>query len=347
MEYRKLGRTGIDVSAVCLGTMTYGQQNTEAEAHEQLSYAVERGINFIDTAEMYPVPPQAETQGRTEAYIGSWLKARGGRDKLVIATKAAGPSRAGFGHLRGGNTSLTRASLRQAIEDSLKRLQTDYVDLYQLHGPDRPTNMFGIMNYKHDPDENPVPIDETLAALQELIQEGKIRHAGVSNETAWGVAKFVSLAETRDMPRIASIQNPYNLLNRLYEVGLAEFAHREDVGLLAYSPLGFGALTGKYLNGAKPEGARLTLFTRFMRYSSPVAERMIAAYVALAKQHGLDPVTLALSFVTSRPFVTSNIIGATSVAQLKADIDGGCVTLSDEVLAGIEAIHADTPNPCP
>ncbi|HTH96427.1 MAG TPA: NADP(H)-dependent aldo-keto reductase [Stellaceae bacterium] len=345
MEQRILGRTGLKVSAVCLGTMTFGQQNTEAQAHEQFSCAVDHGINFIDTAEMYPVPPRAETQGRSEAYIGSWLKARGGRDKLVIATKVTGPARQ-FDHLRGGATDLTRANIRQAIEDSLKRLQTDYVDLYQLHWPDRQVNVFGVMNYPYN--ERPsVPIEETLSALSELVQEGKLRHIGVSNETPWGVSQFLNLAETKDLPRIASIQNPYSLLNRLFEVGLSEFAHREGVGLLAYSPLAMGALTGKYLNGARPEDARLTLFTRFLRYSGEAAQRAIAAYVDLARQHGLDPVAMALGFVTSRPFVTSTIVGATSVAQLEADIAGCFTRLPDEVLAGIEAIHADTPNPCP
>jgi aryl-alcohol dehydrogenase-like predicted oxidoreductase len=346
MEYRRLGRTDLKVSAICLGTMTWGEQNSEAEAHEQLGYASEQGINFIDTAEMYPVPPKAETQGRTEAYIGSWLKRRGRRDELVLATKAAGPGN-GLGHVRGGTTRFVEAQLREALEGSLKRLQTDYVDLYQLHWPDRSTNFFGQLGYTPKPEDEGPHIEETLIGLSKLVDAGKIRHIGLSNETPWGVMRFLMAAEKLNLPAVVSIQNPYNLLNRTFEVGLAEIAHREQVGLLAYSPLAFGMLSGKYLNGAQPADGRLTLFERFTRYTNPEGETATAAYVALAREHGLDPAQMALAYVTSRPFVTSNIIGATTMAQLRSDIASLELQLSEEVITGIEAIHRRQPNPCP
>jgi aryl-alcohol dehydrogenase-like predicted oxidoreductase len=330
--------------------MTWGEQNSEREAHAQLDLALAAGINFIDTAEMYPVPPKAETYGRTEQYIGSWLKARGHRDRVIIATKVMGRSD-DLTYVRGGNTRLTRANIGAALDASLKRLQTDYIDLYQLHWPDRRTNTFGKLGYKHDSDDEPVPIEESLAALADLVKAGKVRHIGVSNETPWGVAQFLRLAETRgrrsDWPRIVSIQNPYNLLNRSFEIGLAEFAHREDVGLLAYSPLGFGVLTGKYLDGARPDAARLTLFTRFRRYTGEPGQQATRAYVELARRHGLMPAQMALAYVNTRPFLTSTIIGATTLEQLRDNIASIDLTLSDEVLAGIEAIHAANSNPCP
>lgn len=350
MEFRRLGRTDIRVSLICLGTMTWGEQNSEAEAHAQLDYALERGINFIDAAEMYPVPPRAETAGRTETYIGTWLKARKNRDKVVLATKVAGRGggpRGGFGWLRGDGveaTDLSAKQIRYAVEASLKRLQTDYIDLYQTHWPDRSTNNFGQAGYTHK-EEDTVAIAETVETLSALVKEGKIRAYGVSNETPWGVMEHLRAAENKGLPRLVSIQNPYNLLNRWYEVGLAEFAHREDVGLLAYSPLAMGVLSGKYLGGAKPAGARLTLFTRFTRYSNPQVDRATEAYVALAQKHGLDPAQMALAYVNTRPFVTSNIIGATNLQQLKTDIDSIQVKLTQEVLDGIEAIHRDQPNP--
>ncbi len=343
MQTRPLGRTGLEVSRLCLGTMTFGEQNTEAEAHEQLDRAVAFGVNFIDTAEMYPVPPRAETQGRTEAYVGSWLKARGARDDVIIATKVAGP---GLDHLRGGSR-LTRAQIHQAIDDSLARLQTDYVDLYQLHWPDRRANFFGRLGYEHDEEEDAVALEESLSALQELVQAGKVRAVGLSNETPWGVMHALRLAERQGLPRVASVQNPYSLLNRSFEVGLAEIAHREDVGLLAYSPLAFGKLSGKYLDGARPEGARLTLFERFQRYNTPQAEEATRAYVEIAREHGLDPAQMALAYVNSRSFLTSNIIGATSMAQLESDLESESVRLDDEVLAAIEAVHQRLPNPSP
>jgi aryl-alcohol dehydrogenase-like predicted oxidoreductase len=350
MQYRVLGHTGIKVSLIGLGTMTWGQQNTEAEAHAQIDYALERGINLVDAAEMYPVPPKAETQGRTETYIGTWLARTGRRKDIILATKAAGrqhdPTRPS--HIRGGRTTFSREHLVEAVNESLKRLQTDYVDLYQLHWPDRNTNTFGKLAYPWPQgEEHSVPILETLQALAELIKAGKIRHIGVSNETPWGVAQFLKHAETAGLPKIASIQNPYSLLNRLYETGLSEFTRFEGVGLLAYSPLGMGMLAGKYHNGAKPEGARLTLFDRFTRYSNAEAIAASHEYVELARAHGLSPAQMALAWVNEQPFVTSNLVGATSVAQLKEDIDSLDVKLSPDVIKGIQAIHKRHPSPSP
>jgi aryl-alcohol dehydrogenase-like predicted oxidoreductase len=346
IDKRPLGKTGIDVTSICLGTMTWGEQNTEAEAHQQLSYACdERGINFIDTAELYPVPPKTDTQGRTEQYIGSWLNQRGRRDDLVIATKACGPGE-WVNYFRGGPRH-TKDHLEAAIDASLARLQTDYVDLYQLHWPDRPTNFFGQLGYTHVDGADETPIDEILTALESLVVSGKVRAIGLSNETPWGVMTFLEIARREGLPVVASIQNPYSLLNRTFEIGLSEIAHRESVGLLAYSPLAFGVLSGKYLGGKRPEGARLTLFDRFSRYSNPEATRATEAYAALAAEHGLSLTVMALAYVTSRPFVTSNIIGATSIAQLKENIDTYDLKLSDAVLDGIEAIHVSQPNPSP
>lgn len=345
MQTRKLGRTELDVSLICLGTMTWGQQNSEQEAFEQLDLATSEGVNFIDAAEMYPVPPKPETQGLTETYLGNWLARRGRRDDLVIASKVAGPGN-GLTYLRNG-PRLNREHIRAACEQSLKRLKTDYIDLYQVHWPERSTNFFGQLGYRHDSDEQATPIEETLAALHELVEEGKIRHIGLSNETPWGTMEYLRLAEQNGWPRIASIQNPYNLLNRAFEVGLAEMAHREQVGLLAYSPLAFGVLSGKYLDGQQPEGARMTLFTRFVRYAGKRGEDATRAYVALAEAHGLSPVQLALAYVNSRGFVTSNIIGATSLSQLRENLGSANVELSDEVLKAVESLHGEFTYPCP
>ena len=345
METRPLGRTGIRVSRICLGTMTWGEQNTEKQAHAQLDFARERGVTFIDTAEMYPVPPKAETQGRTEAYIGSWLEARGGRDKVVLATKAAGPAE-WVRHLRGG-PRFSRDHLERALEDSLRRLKTDYVDLYQLHWPERKTNYFGQRGYVHDADSTFTPFEEVLETLDGFVQAGKVRAVGLSNESAWGAMAWLRAAETGAGPRMASIQNPYSLLNRGFEVGLAEVAVREDCGLLAYSPLAFGTLSGKYLGGARPAGARLTLFPAYERYTGPQAIDATEAYVDIARRHGLDPAQMALAYVTSRPFVTSNIIGATTMEQLESNLDSDALILSDEVLAEIEAIQDAHPDPAP
>ncbi len=348
MEYRRLGKTDIKVSKICLGTMTFGEQNTEAEAHEQLDYAVAQGINFIDAAEMYPVPINAATQGRTEQYIGSWLKKRSGREQIILASKVAGPGRKeALGHLRDG-PRLSREHVLQACDASLQRLQTDYIDLYQVHWPSRSTNYFGQLGYRYGKDHHPETIAETLGALAELVAAGKVRQIGLSNETPWGLAEYLSLAKELNLPRVVTVQNPYSLLNRSYEVGLAEFAHRSSVGLLAYSPLGFGVLSGKYVNGQRPEGTRLTRWGQyFTRYTSAHAQKVTQQYVDLAQQHGLDPTQMALAYVNSRPFLTANIIGATSMEQLRSNIASADLLLSDEVLKGIEAIHDAHPNPCP
>ncbi|MDR2878143.1 MAG: NADP(H)-dependent aldo-keto reductase [Chromatiales bacterium] len=345
MKYSKLGNTEIEVSRIGLGTMTFGEQNSEAEAHAQIDAALAAGINFIDTAEMYPVPPRADTYGLTERYIGSWLRARGGRDRIILASKVAGPAR-DLDYIRGG-ARLDRKNIVAALDDSLKRLNTDYIDLYQLHWPDRKTNRFGELGYRHDPEDQPVAIEETLAALADLVKAGKIRHIGVSNETPWGVMRFLQLAAERGLPRIVSIQNPYSLLNRSFEIGLAEISHREAVGLLAYSPLGFGVLSGKYLDGQKPAGARLTSFQRFQRYTREAAQAPIRAYVELARSAYLDPVQMALAYVNTRPFVTSTLIGATNLSQLATNIGSIDIELSDDVLQAIETIHTRQPNPCP
>jgi aryl-alcohol dehydrogenase-like predicted oxidoreductase len=348
MERRRLGRTDILVSKLCLGTMTWGEQNTEAEAFAQLDRALERGVNFIDTAEAYPIPMKEETQGRTERYIGSWLKQRKNRDKIVLATKVAGPMLAPY--LRAstvGRTCPDRKNIMAAIDASLARLQVDYVDLYQVHWPDRRTNFFGRLGYAHDPKSDQTPIEETHEAMSELVKAGKVRQVGISNESAWGAMHYLQLSETRGFARPASIQNPYSLLNRSFEVGLAEVAQREDLGLLAYSPLGFGALTGKYANGARPEGARLTLFPQYARYTNTHGLRAAERYLALARQHGLNPAQMALAFAASRGFVTSVILGATSVAQLDENLGAAELVLPEEVLKGIEEIHAEISNPCP
>lgn len=348
MQYRPLGRTGLQVSVIGLGTMTWGQQNTEAEAHAQLDAAIDAGVNLVDTAEMYPVPPIPETQGRTEQYIGSWLAQGGGRrDKIVLATKAAGPSRGTPrpSHIRGGNVSFTRRNLEDAVHGSLRRLRTDVIDLYQLHWPDRSANIFGQREYQHQLGEDTVPIEETLDALAGLVKSGKVRHIGVSNETPWGFSRFLRLAETHGLPRVASIQNPYSLVNRLFEIGLSEISLREGAGLLAYSPLAMGTLSGKYLNGQRPVGARLTLFERFARYNGEPVGQAIAEYVALFHQHGLDPAQAALAYVNGRDFLTSTLIGATTLAQLQANIASIDLRLSPEVVQGIEAIHERRPNP--
>jgi len=347
MKYHKLGHTDIDVSVICLGTMTWGQQNTKTQAFEQMDYAVSQGVNFFDTAELYAIPPRAETYGRTENIIGQWLKARGNRDRIVLTSKIAGPGEDWIPYIRGGRTRFNRQHIVAALDASLQRLQTDYLDLYQLHWPERNTNFFGQLGFEASAGEDFTPILETLEALQEQVQAGRIRYIGLSNETPWGVMQFLSLAEQHSLPRVVSVQNPYNLLNRSYEVGLAEVSWREKTGLLAYSPLGFGVLSGKYLAGAWPEGARLTLFPDYTRYSSASAIAATNEYVALAQRHHLDPAQMALAYVNNRSFLTSTIIGATTMEQLESNIDSINVTLSAEVLEGIEAVHKDHPNPSP
>ena len=345
METRLLGTSQLAVTPVCLGTMTFGEQTPEQDAHAQLDLALERGINFIDTAELYAVPPRAETYGATETIVGKWLKRRD-RESIILASKVAGPGRT-MPWIRGGALNFTKANIRSALEASLRRLQTDYVDLYQLHWPDRNQPMFGQWQYDPTQERDTTPIKAQLEALAELLAEGKIRAIGLSNEHAWGVMQFVRHAEEFGLPRVVSIQNAYNLLNRNFEVGLAEACHRERIGLLAYSPLAFGHLTGKYLDNPKADG-RVTRFKGFgQRYERPGVEPAVAAYGKLARAHGLTPTQLALAFMRSRWFVASTILGASSVKQLEEDLDACEVTLSAEVLAAIDRLHLMHGNPAP
>lgn len=346
MLYRPLGTSSLKVSALCLGTMTWGEQNTQRDAFAQIDRARDAGVNFIDCAEMYPVPPQGDSYGATERIIGEYFRQHNARDQWILATKMAGPSR-DMQHIRNGKSRFTREHIITALEDSLQRLQTDYIDLYQLHWPDRQANFFGQLGYQHDAEEQVTPIEDTLEVLDDLVRAGKIRYIGLSNETPWGTSRFLHLAESRGWPRIVSVQNPYNLLNRSYEVGMAEISIREQAGLLAYSPLAFGTLTGKYLNGLRPDKARLTLFSRFSRYTNPLAEKACERYVQVARDHGMDPAQMALAFVTRQPFVTSNIIGATNMDQLNRNLTSINMGLTDKVLEAIEEIHRSQPNPAP
>lgn len=344
MKYQSLGRSGLMVSRICLGTMTFGEQNAAEEAFRQLDMAVAAGVNFLDTAEMYPIPPNGRTAGATETIIGAWLARRGGRDQLVLASKVAGP---GLDHLARRPRAFTRDAIRAAIDGSLRRLQTDHIDLYQLHWPERKANFFGRLGYWHEDDSDFTPFAEVLAALADEIARGRIRAIGVSNETPWGLMRYLAAAEAAGLPRPVSIQNPYSLLNRSFEVGLAEIAIREDCGLLAYSPLGFGTLSGKYLNGEQPATGRLTLFPQYRRYTGARAVAATATYVAIARRHGLEPAQMALAAVLRERFVTAAIIGATSLSQLKANLAAETLQLSPDVVAEIEAAHAENPNPAP
>lgn len=347
MKYSKLGNTDIKVSRICLGTMTWGEQNTQEQAFEQMDLALSEGINFFDTAEMYPVPPKPETQGETERIIGRWFKARKNRDKIIMATKITGKSE-GFRHVRGGALpSFDRKNIEYALNENLKRLQTDYIDVYQLHWPDRKTNTFGQLGYTHDDDDKFISLRETLEILDSFVKAGKIRHIGLSNETPWGILDAVRSHEKFNLPKIVSVQNPYSLLNRSYEVGMAEISIREDCGLLAYSPLAFGMLSGKYLNGKNPLKARLTLYSRFTRYRGEKAMTATGRYAKIAKDFGLSPAQMALAFINSRRFLTSNIIGATTMEQLKENISSINIELSSEIIEEIEKVHLDIPNPCP
>ena len=344
MEYRTLGGSDLKISALSLGTMTFGEQNTEADAHAQLDLAVSHGVNFIDTAEMYPVAPRAETVHRTESYIGSWL-ARQQRDKLVVATKIAGPSR-GFSWIR-GTPRINREHITAAIDGSLRRLQTDYVDLYQIHWPDRYVPMFGGTGYDVTQERDSTPIAEQLQVLSELVTAGKVRHIGLSNETPWGVSEFVRCADQLGLPKIVSIQNAYHLMNRTFESGLAEVCQHGNVGLLAYSPLAFGWLTGKYLTDPNAKG-RVNLFPGFgQRYNKPNVPAATKEYMQIAQEAGLSPATLALAFARTRWFSSSVILGATSLDQLKENLASAEVILTEEVLAKIEAVHLQYPNPAP
>jgi aryl-alcohol dehydrogenase-like predicted oxidoreductase len=346
LQTRRLGRTDLEVPLICLGTMTFGEQNTQADGHAQMDYALERGLNFFDTAELYSIPPRAETFGATETIIGTWMKARGNRDKMTIASKVVGRSPMPWFRADGSNTRVNKANIDEAITGSLKRLQTDYIDLYQIHWPDRRINLFGGWSYK-DYKQDYTQFEDILSALDTWVQKGAIRHIGVSNESPWGVMRFVEEAQRSGLPRIATIQNAYNLINRVFEMGLAEIAMREDVGLLAYSPLGQGYLTGKYLDGARPKGARTTLFDRGQRYQGPSADPAIKAYVELAQQHGLTPAQLALKFCATREFMTSVIIGATTMDQLSHNIAAFDVPWTEALERSVEDIQSKYPNPCP
>jgi len=350
MEQRRLGRTDLFVSKICLGTMTFGEQNTEAEGHAQLDRAMERGVNFIDTAELYPIPPKAETQGRTETYIGNWMQARGNRDKVVLATKVVG--RTANEWFRGGRPSkLVRADIFDAIEKSLTKLKTDYIDLYQIHFPERRVpwgsnpNRIGAWPSERDADET--PIAETLAVFDELMKAGKIRHLGLSNESSWGVMRYVTESEKGVGPRVVSIQNAYNLVNRTFEVNLAETCAREGIGLLAYSPVAQGYLTGKYDHGARPQESRTQLFNRGQRYETPGAAETLLEYNELARSFGMEPALFAAAFVVSRPFVAASIPGATTLKQLDMALDAADVAWTSEMQDAVDAIHQRRGNPCP
>jgi len=346
MKYTNLPHTDIEVSKICLGTMTWGKQNSETEGHEQMDYAFDQGINFFDTAELYPVPPHSDRYADTEKIIGTWFKKTGNRDKIILASKIAG--KAEFTKFI-RTTGFTRKSIMEAVEGSLKRLQTDYIDLYQLHWPDRNTNYFGQRGYTYDvTDHWKDNIHQILETLRDLIREGKIRHVGLSNETPWGVMRFLEESKVHSsLPRMITIQNPYSLLNRSFEVGNAEVSHREKIGLLAYSPLAFGTLSGKYLGGMQPATSRITLFPNYNRYSGETAVKATERYHKLAQDNDLSMAQMALAFVNTRPFLTSNIIGATTMRQLKENIDSIDVQLSDAVLKGIEEIHNEIPDPAP
>jgi aryl-alcohol dehydrogenase-like predicted oxidoreductase len=345
MKYSKIPNTDIKVSKICLGTMTFGQQNTEEEAHEQLNYAVEKGVNFIDTAEMYSVPGSKETQGSTERFIGTWLKHQK-RENLVVATKVTGPS-AGLSFIR-DNMGFSNESIDDALEKSLKRLQTDYIDLYQLHWPERISNFFGKRNYTHDFDEKwEDNFNEIVHKLDALVTEGKIRHYGISNETPWGLMRHLNETTKNNLSRCKTIQNPYSLLNRIFEIGLAEVSMREKVGLLAYSPMAFGMLSGKYLGGKMPENSRLKLFPVFSRYNSDQCNILTQKYFELAKELNISLAQLSLAFVNQQEFLTSNIIGATTMAQLQENISSINIELSEDTLQKIDEIQEIQPNPAP
>lgn len=345
MKYTTLPNTDIKVSKICLGTMTFGQQNTEAEGHAQMDYALEKGVNFFDTAEMYSIPSREETYGSTEKIIGTWLKKTGKRDQIVLASKIAGPN-PNFGYMR-EKLDFSPASIKYALDHSLQRLQTDYLDLYQLHWPERKTNCFGQRGYKVQEDAWQDNIHEVLETLDGFVKAGKIKHIGVSNENPWGTMRFLEESKHHNLPRIKTIQNPYSLLNRLFENASAEVSMRENVGLLAYSPLAFGVLTGKFLTGEPHPNARIKLFSQYSRYSSEQCTEATKLYQEVANKHGLTLTQLALAFVTQQPFLTSSIIGATTMEQLKENIDTINVVLSEETLKEINAIQAVIPDPAP
>ena len=347
LERRPLGRSGLTVPSLCLGTMMYGDQIDESDAQRQMDRCFERGIDFFDTAEIYTIPPKPETQGESERIVGRWVEARGLRDRVTLATKLTGRSDNAW--LRGGDpVRVTRAQMREALDRSLRNLRTDYVDLYQIHWPDRPVNSFGASLTGYRPyEEDGASIEEQLGWLGELVTEGKVRTVGLSNETAWGVMAFLRAADQGQGPRVVSVQNAFNLLNRTYEEGLAEIAQREEVGLLAYSPIAQGVLTGKYLGGAKPEGSRGERFARLSRYQTPSAVPATERYVAVARDLGVHPAVLAMQFVTTRPFTTSNIFGARSDVQLDLIFESLDWPFGEAALSAVNAVHARLPNPCP
>ena len=346
MKYKKLGNTNLDVSLICLGTMTYGEQNTQEEGFEQMDYALQNGINFFDTAELYAIPPKEKTYGKTEEIIGNWFEKRNNRKKIILASKIAGP---GLKWIRGGGDQFSPKSIEEALNNSLKRLKTDYIDLYQLHWPERNTNYFGDLNYKHDENEKKWnKFDIILKTLKKLIDQGKIRYIGLSNETPWGFSKFLQIAEEQKLPRIVSVQNPYNLVNRSYEVGMSEISIREKSGLLAYSPLAAGYLTGKYRNNQIPKNSRMDLFyENYPRYHNQRTYDAVDEYFKIAQKNKLTLTQLSQAFVNSRDFVTSNIIGATTMEQLKENIDSINISLDDKLMNEINLIHENIPNPAP
>ncbi len=346
MNYKKLGSTDVDVSTICLGTMTWGEQNSKADGFEQMDYAIDNGVNFWDTAEIYAIPMREETYGETENIIGEWFKKSKKRDKIILATKVSGPTSKEY--IRGGGCSYDKKSMSEALEKSLKRMQTDYIDLYQLHWPERNTNFFGKQGYEHDSNEkNWIAFEEILENLKKFVDAGKIRYVGLSNETAWGLAKCLELSKLKNLPKMMAVQNPYNLLNRTYEVGLAEISVREQSGLLAYSPLAFGYLTGKYRNNNMPKGSRIDLFKDFTRYNNENSIKAIEEYYKISQKFNLDFAQMSIKFCEIQSFVTSVIIGATTMQQLKTNVESVNVKLNNEIINEINEVQKKYPNPCP
>ena len=345
MNFKKLGNTDIEVSTICLGTMTWGEQNSEKDAFEQMDYAFEQNVNFWDTAEIYAIPPKESTYGKTEEIIGNWFTKTKKRNRIVLATKVSGP---GPGWIRGGGNQYDEKNLNEAVDNSLKRLKTDYIDLYQLHWPERKTNFFGRLGYEHKDDNDWNKFEDILNSLDKIIKSGKIRYIGLSNETAWGLSKFLEISKLKKLPRMMSVQNPYSLLNRSYEVGLAEISVRERSGLLAYSPLAFGYLTGKYRNGELPKNSRMHLFgDKFSRYKTENGQLAIEKYFSISKKYNLDLSQMSLKFCEQQPFITSVIIGATTMEQLKTDIESVNINLNNEIIDEINEVQKLYPNPCP
>ena len=346
MNYKKLGSTDVDVSTICLGTMTWGEQNSKADGFEQMDYAIDNGVNFWDTAEIYAIPMREETYGETENIIGEWFKKTKKRDKVILATKVSGPTSKEY--IRGGGCSYDKKSMSEALEKSLKRMQTDYIDLYQLHWPERNTNFFGKQGYEHDTNEKDwIAFEEILENLKKFVDAGKIRFVGLSNETAWGLAKCLEISKLKNLPKMMAVQNPYNLLNRTYEVGLAEISVREQSGLLAYSPLAFGYLTGKYRNNNMPKGSRIDLFKDFTRYNNENSIKAIEEYYKISQKFNLDFAQMSIKFCEIQPFVTSVIIGATTMQQLKTNVESVNVKLNNEIINEINEVQKIYPNPCP